>query len=140
MHKNLDVDAALDAILGHDPRFQRDAYHFVRDALDHTQRSLLKTQKSEPRHVTGQELLEGIRQFALEQFGPMTLIVLDEWGVRRCEHFGDIVFNMIEANLLGKTKQDSRDDFAGGYDFREAFEKPFLPAVARKPEAEAKAP
>jgi len=142
MHKILDVDPILDAIIETDPRFRRDAYHFVRDALDHTQKNLLKSQKSPPRHVTGQELLEGIRQFALDQFGPMTLVVFDEWGVRRCEDFGDMVFNMVGANLLGKTDKDSHEDFKGGYDFREAFEKPFLPECDRKSESEpeAKAP
>ncbi|MBM3875770.1 MAG: hypothetical protein FJ386_03510 [Verrucomicrobia bacterium] len=142
MHKNLDIDAVLDDLVAKDPRFRRDAYHFIRDALDHTQRSLLKSQKSQPRHVSGQELLEGIRQFALEQFGPMARVVFDEWGVQRCEDFGDLVFNMIEANLLGKTDKDSREDFKGGYDFFDAFEKPFLPEGTANPRAEpeAKAP
>ncbi len=128
MHKNLNVDDVLEEILARDTRYARDAYYFMREALDHTQKQQLKTRKAEPRHVTGQELLEGIRQFALDQFGPMTLTVLDEWGVRRCEDFGEIVFNMVDAHLLGKTDKDSREDFKGGYDFHEAFRKPFLPS------------
>lgn len=118
---------------------------FVREALDYTQKIVNKGNKGEARsgaelesaegrvrHVSGQELLSGIRAFTLEQFGPMALVVLQEWGVRRCEDFGEIVFNMVENNLLAKTKKDSRDDFKGGYDFVEAFSKPFLPS--RRPE------
>ena len=78
--------------------------------------------------MTGQELLEGIRSFGLEQYGPMALTVFSEWGIRNCEDFGEIVFNMVENSLLAKTKKDSRDDFKGGYDFFEAFRRPFLPS------------
>jgi uncharacterized repeat protein (TIGR04138 family) len=86
-----------------------------------------KPSQDEKGHVSGQELLSGIREFALRQFGPMALTVLEEWGVKRCEDFGEIVFNMIESGLLAKTAEDSRDDFKGGYDFMEAFREPFLP-------------
>jgi uncharacterized repeat protein (TIGR04138 family) len=121
-------ELTLGQIVEHDPRFQHDAYHFVREALEHTQRMVTKGKEDEVRHVSGQELLEGIRQFALERFGPMTLTVLEEWGVRQCEDFGEIVFNMVEYHLLGKTEQDSREDFKGGYEFHEAFRQPFLPS------------
>jgi uncharacterized repeat protein (TIGR04138 family) len=77
--------------------------------------------------VTGRELLSGIRTYALAQFGPMAMTVLDEWGVTRCEDFGEIVFNMVDAGLLSKTDSDSREDFQGGYSFDEAFRNPFLP-------------
>ena len=122
-------DEALEQILAKDARYHRDAYHFLREALDYTQRNQPREPRAKIRHVTGQELLDGIRRFALEQFGPMAVTVLEEWGVRRCEDFGDMVFNMVEARLLAKTEQDSRDDFRGGYDFHEAFKKPFLPAA-----------
>jgi uncharacterized repeat protein (TIGR04138 family) len=121
-------DETLAQILAKDPRYQRDAYHFIREALDFTQRAHARESRSgTPRHVTGRELLEGVRKLALDQFGPMAVTVLNEWGVRRCEDFGEIVFNLVESGLLGKTEQDSREDFAGGYDFNEAFRQPFLP-------------
>ena len=110
-----------------DPRYDRDAYLFVRDGLDHTQKTIGRDKDGRPRHVTGQELLEGIRQYALSQFGPMAMMVLEEWGIRCAQDFGEIVFNMIEGGLLAKTEQDSRADFQAGYDFFEAFRKPFLP-------------
>ena len=122
-----DFDDALAPVLANDPRFPREAYHFVREALDHTQRAVLKANHGQTRHVSGQELLAGIRDFALAQFGPMTCCVLDDWGVKRCEDFGDLVFNLVEHQILSKTEQDSRDDFKGGYDFAEAFRRPFIP-------------
>ncbi len=145
-------DEALEQIVQNDPRYHRDAYLFIREALDYTQKTVNKGTKSEKgdksdksdaratagdetkiRHVTGQELLAGVRAYALEQFGPMTLMVLNEWGLNRCEDFGELVFNMVENHLLAKTKKDSRDDFKGGYDFDEAFRQPFLPSTKSAP-------
>ncbi len=114
-------------ILAKDRRYHRDAYAFVREALDHTQKSVSKPNKNEIRHVSGQELLAGIKEYGLAQFGPMTLTVFEEWGLHRCEDFGEIVFNMVECGLLSKTSNDSRRDFAGGYDFVKVFREPFLP-------------
>ena len=126
--QELTFDSTLALVLTKDPRYPRDAYIFVKDALDHTQKIVLKENKGEMRHVSGQELLIGIRDYALAQFGPMTKMVFEEWGINRCEDFGEIVFNMVEIGLLGKTEKDSREDFAGGYDFDDAFRKPFLPS------------
>jgi uncharacterized repeat protein (TIGR04138 family) len=130
-------DKILDQIVEKDPRYHRDAYLFVREALDHTQRLAAKTvrgsAKQESRHVSGQELLAGIRTCALDQFGPMAFMVLEEWGVHRCEDFGEIVFNLIEhgGGMFGKSERDSREDFKGVWDFDEAFRQPFLPAAKK---------
>ena len=117
----------LDTILAQDARFTREAYLFVREALDFTQKLVSRENRDTVRHVNGQELLDGIRQYALQQFGPMAATVFEEWGVTRCADFGEIVFNMVDADLLAKTDKDSRDDFQGGYDFDTAFRKPYLP-------------
>ena len=124
--QEVSFEEALAQIQAKDPRYTRDAYLFVREALDHTQKSVAKSARR-VRHVTGQELLEGIREFALQQFGPMAKTLLEEWGVRCCQDFGEIVFNMIEVGWLAKTEKDSRADFSDRYDFDEAFVKPFLP-------------
>ena len=124
----VDFEQVLEIITATDTRYHKDAYHFLRDALDFTQKKVAKTLKGEVKHVTGQELLDGVRLYALEQFGPMTITVFEEWGVRCGEDFGDIVFNMVEAGLLAKTEKDSREDFQGGYSFSEAFQNPFLPS------------
>jgi uncharacterized repeat protein (TIGR04138 family) len=76
-------------------------------------------------------LLGGIREYALEQFGPMAYTVLDRWGIKKCEDFGDIVFLLVDYGVLGKTEHDRREDFAGGYDFKDAFVRPFEPSRPR---------
>ena len=75
--------------------------------------------------MSGKELLEGIREYAAQQFGPLAPTVFRSWGVRRTEDFGEIVFNLVESGLLGKTESDSREDFADGFDFDQAFDGPF---------------
>jgi uncharacterized repeat protein (TIGR04138 family) len=125
--EELNFDKVLDKITALDPRYRREAYEFVREALDFTQKLVAQSAKGSRRHVKGQELLAGMRDYALSQYGPMALTVLEEWGVRRCEDFGEIVFNFIDAGIFSKTADDSRDDFKGGYDFAKAFKDPFLP-------------
>src|SRR5262245_48531920 len=102
-------EEALENILKADTRYHRDAYLFVREALDYTQKMVAKSGKPKGKHVKGQELLQGIRAYGLDQYGPMTLTVLEEWGVRHCEDFGEIVFNMVEHHLLAKTQEDTRE-------------------------------
>ena len=131
--QTVNFEEVLEKILRKDARFHREAYNFVREALDYTQKASSKPTRDQIRHVNGRELLEGIRAYGLSQFGPMTMSVLHEWGVQRCEDFGEIVFNLVDQSFLRKTDADSRADFQGGYDFFEAFRKPFLPATKTQP-------
>jgi uncharacterized repeat protein (TIGR04138 family) len=126
MHE-VNFDEVLDQVLATDNRYHRDAYHFIREALDFTQKIVGRENAGKVRHVTGQELLNGLRQYALQQYGPMAVTLFEEWGVNHCKDFGEIVFNMVETGLLAKTEKDSREDFRDGYDFTEAFRKPFWP-------------
>jgi uncharacterized repeat protein (TIGR04138 family) len=129
--QNPDFGEIVALICKEDPRFDRRAYDFVRLGLDHTVKELRKKEPSRAersRHVSGAELLDGLRLYALEQYGPLTKTVLNAWGVRRCRDFGDIVFNLIEYNVFSKTENDRREDFTDVYDFDEAFVKPFQPA------------
>jgi len=121
----------LESVVDSDPRYQRDGYIFLRDALDFTTKQHKKTKGERVRHVTGPELLDGVRQYALKEFGPMVMTVFDSWGIRSCEDIGHMVFNLIGAGVFGKTEQDSIEDFKNVYAFEEAFAKPFAPA---KPE------
>ena len=125
-------EEAVEQILAKDPRYHREAYCFVRDALEHTKKSVAKTSRVPILHVSGQQLLEGIREFALGLFGPMTMTVFEEWGVTKCEDFGEIVFNLIEMRVLAKTEKDSRTDFAAGYTFWDAFRQPFVPRTSEQ--------
>ena len=125
--QEINFEDAVEKILATDSRYTHEAYLFVREALDFTQKLIGKENRGHVRHVTGQELLDGLRQYALAQFGPMTMTVLEEWGVRDCKDFGEIVFSMVEIGLLAKTETDSRDEFQTGYHFTDAFQKPFWP-------------
>ena len=126
-----DFAEIVSLICKEDPRFDRKAYDFVRLGLDHTVKELRKkdaARADKSRHVSGAELLDGLRVYALDQFGPLTKTVLNAWGVTRCTDFGDIVFNLIEYSVFSKTESDRREDFADLYDFDAAFVKPFQPA------------
>ncbi len=116
----VDFDDGVKVILQRDRRYSRDAYEFVREALEYT-----RVWMDRRGHVSGRELLEGIRKYALEQFGPMAKTVLNVWGVNSCEDFGVIVFNLVSQKVFSKTPDDSMDDFREGYDFEEAFDKPY---------------
>jgi uncharacterized repeat protein (TIGR04138 family) len=134
--QTVNFEEVVEKIVGRDARYHRDAYFFLREALTFTQKAVGKAQRGETHsrksesthHVTALELLGGIREYALTQFGPMASTVLDEWGVRTTEDLGEMVFNMIDHSLLAKTDTDSRDDFKNGYDFAEVFRKPFIPS------------
>jgi len=122
------VTATVRRICAKDKRYRPEAYYLVLDALDYTARMLDKsTKQGAERHVTGKELLDGLRAFALQEFGPMALTVLGTWGVASTRDFGNIVFNLVEAGKLRKTEQDQPSDFDGHYDFQEVFGDPFLP-------------
>jgi len=121
-------DSVVEVIVQEDPRYKRGAYQFVREALEHTIKNLdTGTSGFEGEHVSGKLLLEGIKDYALIQYGPMSKTLLNNWNVTKCEDFGEIVFNLVDKGVFGKTNEDSREDFKGAYTFDEAFVKPFLP-------------
>ena len=121
------IEDAIAEVLRHDSRYDLDAYMFIKDALDFTVQILSKPTEGPDRHVSGKELLDGVRRYAIDRFGPMAKTVLEYWGVTTSRDFGEIVFNMVEHGILGKTEEDNREDFDGGYDFSDAFVTPFLP-------------
>ena len=123
---------ALESVVTNDSRYHRDGYIFLRDALDFTTKQQKKIKGVSVRHVTGPELLDGVRRYALKEFGPMVMTVFDSWGIRSCEDVGHMVFNLIAAGVFGKTEEDSIEDFKNVFDFEEAFVRPFAPS---KPES-----
>jgi len=106
----------VEDICAKDSRYKPDSYEFVLQALHFTQAKLKRET-----HVTGGELAGGIREFAIEQYGPMAKVVLNHWGINKTQDLGNIVFNLIDKNLLSKTKEDSIGDFRDVYDFESAF-------------------
>ena len=130
--QKLEFTEAVELIIDSDPRYPREAYCFVRDALDQTVK-LRKRQLGEGGHVTGPQLCEGIRLFAMKQYGPMVPTVLEYWGVEKTDDFGAMVWNLIELGVFGRTQKDSIEDFKDVFTFHDAFVAPYLPdGVAKK--------
>lgn len=103
-----------------DGRYGIDSYFFLFEALAFAQAKFHKK-----RHVKGRELLEGIRELALERFGPMSKSVFEHWGVKTTDDFGEIVFLLVKNGLLGKTSDDKKEDFHDVYSFDEVFVKEY---------------
>ncbi|MDA0328475.1 MAG: hypothetical protein O2958_05650 [Gemmatimonadetes bacterium] len=107
----------LDQLQERNPRFHTRSYLFVLQALHSVIRSL-----DEPRHISGRELTEGVRELALGQYGPLARTVLEHWGIHETEDVGRIVFAMVEQGILIKQEGDQPEDFVDVFDFEEAFE------------------
>lgn len=110
------LEDRLKEVACRDGRYHINAYRFVYEALDYTVKQVEKK-----RHISGRELLEGIRNLALEQFGALAIMVFEIWGVRKTSDFGNIVFNLVEAEMMSRSEDDCREDFDEVYDFREVF-------------------
>lgn len=108
-------------LLENDSRYDAEAYNFVYEALDYTLKSVVTPRTRSNQHVTGQELLEGVRRYAIEEFGCLAQMVLEAWGIRSTADVGEIVFNLVEYDLMGKQDNDSKLDFFDVYAFDDAF-------------------
>jgi len=115
-----DLLAALEKLVEEDSRYRLEAYVFIMNALE-----VAISRKPVRGHVTGKELLDGVRDYGQHVFGPTARMVFEHWGVRQTEDFGNIVFKLVGAGILGKTETDSLEDFASGFDFREVLEKQY---------------
>jgi uncharacterized repeat protein (TIGR04138 family) len=136
----LDPSHPIAKLLKEDRRYKIDAYAFVFEALNyaHTQLGMgterpAESEEGEPeeppkeaeRHLTGQQLCEAIRQYALEQYGYMAKCVLNSWGVKNTSDFGEIVFNLIGIGQMRKTTEDRREDFNNVFDFETGLRQSF---------------
>ena len=149
----VDPSHPLAGLLERDRRYPLDAYIFILEALSFAQDSLglgqeppaeelepipganeepagrakpkpgrVRSRRAE-RHLTGQELCEAARHYAMQQYGYLARTVLASWGLTSTDDFGELVFNMIEIGQMRKTRQDKREHFHAVYDFREAFSR-----------------
>ena len=122
-----DFERAVGEIIRRDPRFDPLAYYFLKESLDFTVKRLSGGLRAKFRHVTGGELLEGFRDHALEQFGPMASTLMEEWGVREAKHVGEMVFHLIDERVFGRQESDRKEDFSNEFDLTESLRRPFLP-------------
>ncbi|MCC9601761.1 hypothetical protein LOC67_14470 [Stieleria sp. JC731] len=126
---------AMRKLLKEDARYKYEAYQFVREGLQFTQENLPELTEAsvsgEPvsssvaKHITGQQLCEGCRQYAIDQYGYLARMVLATWGIRSTSDFGEIVYNMIRIEQMRKSDSDRREDFDDVYSFDGAFEPEF---------------
>ncbi|MCF7729489.1 MAG: hypothetical protein K9M81_03875 [Chthoniobacterales bacterium] len=127
----LGLEQAVNIIVDKDTRYRRDAYFFLREVLDFTIKRRRKNRKlNVTTHVSAVELVEGFRDRALQEFGPMAITVLDYWGIQSSSDIGEMVFHLIEIGILGKTENDTRASFAHLLDFKQVFVSPFEPAIS----------
>ena len=120
MSEFLNLDAVLDAVTEKDPRYSRNAYLFVQRALNYYRER--HGGHGEAGHLRGEELLCGVRQLAITEFGPMARMVLNSWGLRRGEDVGEIVYNLIEVGLMTKTREDRKEAFHGVMAFDDSLD------------------
>jgi len=106
----------IQKVIGKNAPYKFEAYSFVMAALHDTVSKLDKA-----RHVSGRELLDGIRQYAIEQYGALAKTVLNYWGVYKTEDFGKIVFALVDVGILRKQPDDKLEEFVDVYDFDEVF-------------------
>ena len=124
--------AGLLEVVQRDPRYAYEAYEFLFHALQHTQKMLGREPPElspdqpasaidQRHHISGKELLHGILDLARREFGLMAATVFHQWGIQRTDDFGEMVFNLVGANLMSKTDEDSRADFHNVYDLDQAL-------------------
>ncbi|MEM6692289.1 MAG: Minf_1886 family protein [Planctomycetota bacterium] len=122
---------AMRDLLEEDLRFPIEAYQFIREALQFAQENHDHLKGADPesdeetRHVTGQQLCEACRLYAVDQYGLLAKTVLSTWGVNSTGDFGEIVYNLIRIGQMRKSENDHREDFEDVFDFAGAFEPEF---------------
>ena len=114
------AEEILEQLQERNPRYHGKAYLF----LLHSLHSVLEDLEA-PRHITGRELAQGVRDLALERFGPMARTVLEHWGIHTTDDLGEIVFALVDCGILIKQDDDRREDFRDIYDFEETFEQDY---------------
>lgn len=114
------AEEILDQLRERNPRFHGKAYLFLLSSLHSVLEEL-----EEPRHISGRELARGVKDLALERFGPMARTVLEHWGIHNTDDLGEIVFALVDCGILIKRDDDRREDFRDVYDFEEAFEQDY---------------
>jgi uncharacterized repeat protein (TIGR04138 family) len=139
----IDPTHPLAELLRRDKRFHVDAYVFVFDALRYAHEQLgmgrspgsiddtvVANETEEERHISGQQLCEAIRLYAVKQYGGLAKSVLNHWGVQSTGDFGEIVFNLITIGQMRKTDSDRREDFDHVFSFNDGFRDTFGPLTS----------
>lgn len=124
MPEQQELDVQWEVIRREAGPYAHELVAFIRGGLDHTVKMVHGSAEA-ARHVSGQELCLGFRDYAIKRYGMMAKTVLNRWGVRRTEDFGRVIFTLIEAGAVRPSQDDRYEDFQNVYDFDEAFENAF---------------
>ncbi|MEW5894365.1 MAG: Minf_1886 family protein [Candidatus Omnitrophota bacterium] len=122
-----EIDNLIELICLEDPRYHEDAYDFILEALSFSQKKYRRA-----KHVTGKQMLEGVKELVMKRFGPMGRSVLKYWGINGTEDVGHIVFNLIKKKVLTKSEEDCLEDFKDVYDFERVFEHIYRKRLDKK--------
>jgi uncharacterized repeat protein (TIGR04138 family) len=122
----MSFEEAVSQYLLEDPRYPAEAYYFIRDGFEYAERGL-EDKGEKPRHLSGRELANGLKEFALDEYGPMAFFTLGQWNIHTTADFGELVYNLIRMGRFSQNKGDAKSDFADLYDFDEVFNGPFRP-------------
>ena len=126
-HMNEEFDQLVSQIFLKDSRYHSDAYEFVMEALAFAQKKFRKE-----KHINGRQFLEGIKGLLINKFGPMTLPVLDYWGIKKTEDFGNIVYNLEKYKVIAKDQDDHYETFKDVYDFQKVFDEGYRQQLAKR--------
>ncbi len=124
---NTELSVIIEDICDKDPRYDRYAYEFVMEALAFAQKKFKRS-----KHVSGVELLDGMRDLLINRYGPMAMTLLKFWRVKTTDDFGNIVFNLVENRVLSKTDEDNIESFRNVFDFEEEFDRRYKKQLAQK--------
>lgn len=103
---------AIGRIVENDSRYHMSSYEFVSAAVTYTINKMNRARNPRgSRHISGRELVEGALEYAVHEFGPLAPDVLADWGISEGKDIGNIVYNMIQVELLSASPEDSRSDF-----------------------------
>ncbi len=117
-----DANERIERAIREDGRYPPEAYEFLHRGLEYATRMVHGDEPAEgPRHVSGQQLCEGLRGLALEQWGPLARDVLARWNIRATRDFGEMIYFLINLGVMGKQDSDRLEDFHEVYDFDQAF-------------------
>ncbi len=119
------LESAVEQLVIEDPRYAAEAYFFVRDGFDYARENsedfIMNPDSRKQRPLSGAELARGLKDFALDEYGPMAAFTLAEWGIKTTNDFGEIVFNLVKIGFIAKNKGDARSDFDNVFDLQQAL-------------------
>jgi len=116
-------EKSMEEVIREDGRYPPHAYAFLHEGLARAVEQIHGAkQASGFQHVTGTQLCESLRDLALEKWGMLAPAVLKRWNILATIDFGNMVYLLIDNGLMGKTPEDSIEDFRDVYDFAAAFE------------------